>query len=365
MERKMRMIGIGFVAAVWLLLIGFVWFSPPKETSDTERRALAQMPEISTETLLNGRFMSDFETFTQDQFPLRDSFRQVKSLFHTYALQQKDNNGIYIADGYVAESLYPMDQSSVDHALGQFQKVYDRYLSQANSKIYTAVIPDKGYYLAEESGHLAMDYHALFSAVETGMPWATYVDLTDTLSKDAYYCTDTHWRQEKLLPTAQKLAAAMGITQPKLEDYTQVVATDSFYGVYYGQMALPMQPDTLHLLENDLLDDCLVYSYEKNGYSAVYNREKLAGKDPYEVYLSGPEALLRVENPNAKTDRELTVFRDSYASSLIPLLLQDYKTVTLVDLRYVQINNLGRFLEFGEADVLFLHSTLVLNKKLI
>ena len=29
-----------------------------------------------------------------------------------------------------------------------------------------------------------------------------YVDLTDTLSADCYYKTDTHWRQDKLLPAA-------------------------------------------------------------------------------------------------------------------------------------------------------------------
>ncbi len=365
MERKMRIIGIGLVAAVWLLIAGTAWFGPKKAISDTERRPLAQLPPVSRETLLNGQFMTDFESYSQDQFPLRDTFRQGKSLFHTYVLRQRDNHGIYIADGYAAELIYPLDTESVDHALGQFQKVYDRYLAHGNSKIYTAVIPDKGYYLAHENGYPAMDYEALFSSVEKGMSWAQYVDITDCLTRDDYYRTDTHWRQEKLLPTAQKLAAAMGITAPKAQDYTATAVSRPFYGVYYGQAALPMSPDTMYLMESNLLGECRVYSYEKDVYSAVYNREKLTGKDLYEVFLSGPEALLRIENPNAKTDRELIVFRDSYASSLIPLLMQDYKTVTLVDLRYIQIGQLGRFLEFTNQDVLFIHSTLVLNKKLI
>ena len=62
MDQKIRRIGIGIVSVVWLLLAGFAWFGPKKATSDAERRTLAQMPPISTETLLNGRFMSDFET---------------------------------------------------------------------------------------------------------------------------------------------------------------------------------------------------------------------------------------------------------------------------------------------------------------
>ena len=89
--------------------------------------------------------------------------------------------------------------------------------------------------------------------------------------------------------------------------------------------------------------------------------EKLAGTDSYDVYLSGAQALLQIENPNAETDRELVVFRDSFGSSLVPLLMQDYKTVTLVDIRYISSRLLGEYLTFQNQDVLFAYSTLVLN----
>ena len=41
--------------------------------------------------------------------------------------------------------------------------------------------------------------------------------------------------------------------------------------------------------------------------------------------------------------------------------MQDYAKVTLVDIRYIQIDVLDRFLEFNGQDVLFLYSALVLN----
>ena len=46
---------------------------------------------------------------------------------------------------------------------------------------------------------------------------------------------------------------------------------------------------------------------------------------------------------------------------MVPLLVQGYARVTLVDIRYIQIDVLDRFLEFSGQDVLFLYSTLVLN----
>jgi hypothetical protein len=46
---------------------------------------------------------------------------------------------------------------------------------------------------------------------------------------------------------------------------------------------------------------------------------------------------------------------------MIPLLVQGYRTITLVDLRYMNSSMLGQFIEFVDQDVLFLYSTLVLN----
>lgn len=365
MNQKIRRFGAGVLVALWAVLTGFAWFSPVKELSDAERRPLAQMPQFTGQSMLNGTFVKDFEKYTLDQFPLRDQFRQIKSLFHYYVLNQLDNNEIYIAEGHAAELEYPLNEASVNRALGQLQRVYEKYLKNSGSKIYTAVVPDKGYYIAEENGYLSMDYKRLFDMVRQGMPWAQHIDLTALLSAEDYYFTDTHWRQERLLKVAQRLSEQMGITPPQTEDFTVTELERPFYGVYYGQAALPMQPDTLCILENPLLKDCRVYNYVTEKYTQIYDMKKAEGKDLYEVYLSGAQSLLRIENPSASTDRELIVFRDSFGSSLTPLLVDDYKTVTLVDIRYINVELLGNYIDFHGQDVLFLYSTLVLNKNLI
>lgn len=363
--KKVRSFGIGLLVLLWVALTGFAWFGPKQDISDAERRPLAQMPEISAEAVLDGEWMTKFEKYTLDQFPLRDRFRQIKSLTHYYVFGQRDNNAIYIADGHAAQMEYPLDEASVDHALKQFQKVYDRYLKQSGSKVYTTVVPDKGYYLAEENGYLALDYEKMFSQVQAGMPWAQYVDITDCLGIGNYYYTDTHWRQEDILLVAKKLSQAMGVTYPKAGDFTQTLLERPFYGVYYGQAALPMQAEPMYILENDLLRACTVFNYTTGKTTPVYDMEKLYSKDQYEVFLSGSQSLLRIDNPNGIADKKLIVFRDSFGSSLVPLLVQDYAQVTLVDIRYISADVLSQYVDFQNADVLFMHSTLVLNKNLI
>ena len=361
MKKYVKHFGIFLLVILWAVLAVFAWVKPAGTTSDAERRPLAQFPEITGDSLLSGKFVTEFEDYTLDQFPGRDLFRQLKALVHYNVFGQKDNNGIYIADGYAAKLDYPVNEKDLGHALDRLNFVYETYLKDTGSKVYASVIPDKGYYLAEANGYPAMDYNALFAAVQSRLPFATYIDITQQLNYTDYYYTDTHWRQEKLLPVAQKLSQAMELSAPKAEDFTPVTLDKPFYGVYYGQAALAMEPEALNVMESDLLKDCQVYDFETNTYTPVYNLEKLQGKDPYDVFLSGAKSLIRIENPNAASDKELLIFRDSFGSSIAPLLVQDYKTVTLVDIRYLDSRMLGNFLEFSGQDVLFLYSTLVLN----
>ena len=195
--KKMRII----VAALWLALAVFAWVRPADVISESERRPLNQFPELSVKTIFDGSFMAKFEDYTLDQFPLRDAFRSFKANIQLKLFGQKDNNNIYVVDGYAAQLEYPYDAASIDRAVSRFQYVYDNYLTDCN--VFLTVVPDKGYYLAEENGYPAMDYEAMFADLQNGMPWARFIDLTDTLSLDSYYRTDTHWRQEAILPVAE------------------------------------------------------------------------------------------------------------------------------------------------------------------
>lgn len=347
------------IMLLWSVLTVAAWFAPAKEISEAERRPLEQKPAISADTLLDGSFMKDFESYALDQFPLRDAFRRLKSLFHFGVLNQRDNNDIYIADGYAVKQEYPLNPDSLSHAADRFQDLYDKYLLE--SSVYVAVIPDKGTYLAEDSGHLSLPFGKLHAILLDRLPWAEPISLYETLDYDDYYRTDIHWRQEALFETAAIICDALGVTAPRQEDYRLTALERPFYGVYYGQAALPMDPEIMYLLESDLLRDCRVYDYETGKYTDVYNMERLSSRDLYDVFLSGPKSLLTIENPNAATDRELLIFRDSFGSAIAPLLLQDYAKVTLVDLRYIQLDVLDRFLDFHGQDALLLYSVPVLN----
>lgn len=345
----------GFLALVSLAC----WFHTPSAFSDSERRALAQFPTVTGDTIASGDFMNDFEEYTLDQFPLRDTFRRIKAFSAFSLFQQLDNNDIYLQNGSAAKMEYPLNAASLDNACGKFQAVYDRYLVNTDCALYSAVIPDKNAFLATIGGHLSMDYEAFYAHIQNGMPYAKHVDIASLLDAEDYYATDTHWRQERIVDVANEIASAMGTPLPT--EYETHTLDRPFYGVYYGQAALPMEADSLAYLTNDIIDGCTVYDHQNEKPMPMYDMDKANGKDPYEIFLSGPLSLITIENPSATTEKELIVFRDSFGSSIAPLLAQGYAKVTLIDIRYLSSTTLSRYVDFENQDVLFLYSTLVLN----
>lgn len=361
MKNKGKILGLCAVAGVWAALSIANAVKSPTDYSFSERRKLAQMPPFRLDTVASGKFMSEFESFATDQFPFREEFRTLKAVTSLYGLQKKDNNGIYISDGYATKLEYPLNEASVTGGTEKLTALYEQYVKGKTDKVYLSIVPDKGHFLAEKNGYPHMDYEKLVETVTGSLDFAEYVDLFPLLSLEDYYKTDTHWRQENLLGVAEALTDAMG-AKP-LSNPTESRFDTPFYGVYYGQAALPMKPDTLSYITSEVLENCTVTNVENGkSYTGVWDTEELNGADPYEVFLSGASAIVRIENPQCTDKRELVIFRDSFGSSLAPLLSEGYSKVTLVDTRYIQPAYIGQFVDFEDADVLFLYSTLILNQ---
>lgn len=359
MDIKKKNIAVCMMFMLWIaggfLLCVFV---PKSRYSDSERRSLAAMPTLSSGAVWSGRFMTDFENYAVDTFPFRDSFRMLKALTAGSLFLRRDNNGIYVSDGFISAIEYPLNEDSLDRSVDRFRHICEKYLTNENG-IYLSVIPDKNCFLAKKSGHLSMDYEEFEKQMADKADFAEYISISDLLERDDYYRTDTHWRQEKITDVAERLAQEMGTGL--LADYKIQTLAQDFYGVYYGQAALPLMPDTLQYITGDAIDNCRVYDWQNEKEISVYDMANATGRDPYEMFLSGSLSLLTIENSNAQTDKHLVLFRDSFGSSIAPLLISGYSQITLVDIRYIHPDNLERFIDFEGCDVLFLYSTLVLN----
>lgn len=337
---------------------------PADVYSVSERRELASFPQFAKETFLDGSFAQDFETYATERFPYRDTFRSIKANFSTKVFNRLDNNGVFVAEGHISKIDDTENSEMMHHAAERFSFLYNTFMKDHDAKVYFSIIPDKNFFLAEKNGYPSLDYSSFIERMKEKTEYMKYIDVTDRLSLSDYYTTDTHWRQESIIDVAEKLADEMGVAIGT--EYKQNRLEKPFYGVYTGQLAMKFKPDELIYLTNDVIDNCIVTYYDTGApkRGKMYNMEKANGKDPYELFLSGTMPLVTIENPNANTQRELVLFRDSFGSSLTPILAQGYKKISVVDIRYMQSAYVGNFVDFENSDVLFLYSTTLLNNSL-
>lgn len=367
-----------FVQVIIIGLFVFVFFfwciiKPGPAYSERERRPLKEFPTLSVDTLLKGDkaggFMGEFQTYSTERFPLRDMYMSIKSTVDYYFFKQLDSNGYFFVDGNVGQIVHPWNENSFAWALECFDHLNENAIKDKNCNVYVSVIPDKNAFIIDKYGYIGMDYDKALSYVEDNMSYAEYIDITDLLSLDDYYKTDTHWRQEMITDVADRLAAEMGAELKG--EYTKVKLDELYGGTLYDKSPIPVDKEEFYYLNSDIIDDCVLKYFDEMGKlteTTVYDLENGLEKDAYEIFLNGfNQSVLILENPNATTDKELVVFRDSFGSSLIPLLASGYKTITVIDIREIASSYVVRFIEqglidsFDNKDVLFIYSTLVLN----
>lgn len=267
---------------------------------------------------------------------------------------------VYVYEGYAVSAEAGYDQKSLDYAARKFRQLYDSYLTGNDGHIYLSVIPDKGSFTVPPEGYTPASAQETAAALLAQLDFVQYADIAPLLTLEDYYRTDPHWRQERLIPVAQALAQAMGV--PLAGDFQENAVDAPFYGAYADKAGEPLTADTLRYLTSDVLDACTVYDYETERQETLYDLSAVDTDTPYDLYLQGSRSLLRIDSPLAATDKTLVVFRDSFGSSLIPLLAESYRTVYAVDIRYLSSQLLGRFLTLdGSEDVLFLYSAMVLQ----
>ncbi len=358
----MRRTPLSAVPFFAVLLAGFlgVLLRAPQTVSAAERRTLRQFPAPSVSTVFSGAWMDQLESWLPDQFPAREPLRQLGMRVRTRGFGMLDYRGVYVSNGSAAESVYPLNEANIRRLAERVETLSASLLSE--TRVFCALIPDKSMLMPQEHGRPVVSYADMERVLTGALSSADYVPLYDLLRADDYYATDIHWRQERLPLVARQLALRMGVSFA--EPSYQPRAYAPFYGGYYARQSASLPPDTLVFLESDYTREAVVTNLQKPSVTRAYDTAALSGLDAYDVFLSGatPFVTIRVPAPSPEAKgRTLLLFRDSFGSSLAPLLLPAYETIVLVDLRYLDASLLSSLLPAGKADALFLFSAATAN----
>lgn len=339
-----------FIIIISSILVGQV-FLVDQSLSLSERRLLKEFPGFDLEKLLEGDLLQEYEEYLLDHMPLRDEFRYLKTMVEMNVFRKSDSNGYVKNEDGIFKLNEEYDPQMTDKFIDYVNRVSQEYF--ANNDIYVSVIPNKSYFLSSMTNH----YSELFNDT-----FDNYIDIIPYLGIEDYYLTDPHWRQERIIDVANLLLQGMNkFPSLKLEDF-KILAQEGFMGAYGAQSSFNVDPEVLYYLYQENMDEVIVRDVEDQSVTGIYDEEALVGMDPYEVYLSGASPLIEMINPNAKSQDELIIFRDSFASSIAPLFLNEYAKITLVDTRYMHAEYLNEFVTITDQDVLFLYSDMIIQR---
>jgi len=357
-KTKHVIIVIGFILIIFLTFIVNI-IKEDKYISKTEKRRLSQFPKITFIELINGNFANKLEKYVSDQFIGRDLFRKIKSYFSINILRQKDSDDLFIKDNAIYKMEYPLKEKNIESSAKKISEVYEKHLKGMN--VYYSIIPDKNYYL-ENDDHLKIKYDECTKIIKKNLQNLKFIDITQNLELDDYYRTDLHWKQENLQQIVSKIQKEMNLENNYNVMYNKMEIGD-FYGTYYGQLGIDIKPDKMYILTNNTIDNCITYNYESNIKGKIYSSNYT--NDTYDIFLSGAVPIINIENKNSNSEKDLILFRDSFGSSIAPLLVENYKNIILIDLRYMSSKLLEKYINFKNQDVLFLYSITVLNQNIL
>jgi len=348
-------------AAVLIAVIGVFFILnfviPAPAVLVSERRIPAKFPEFSMKTILSGDFMRKFDDYAADRFVFRDAFRGIRAFTVFDLFLQTDKSGLYRSGEVGLGEFRRTNPVSFRQTTECIKKAADS-LSGFDLNIYYTVVPDKSTYAGRYMP--GFDLELAESILHDVLGEYDYISVAGSVGAESFYKTDLHWDQSKIAGAVNRLLSGMGAKQAS-EGFDKPVA-GRFKGVYAGQLALPVDYDIMTRVEVPGLK--VSYLSEKTltfEQGPVYDPERFEGVDPYDMFLRGPQPLVVIENESAPL-RELYLFRDSFGSSLAPLLAGSYSRITVIDLRYIHLQLLGQFVEFVPgSDVLFIYSSQIFN----
>lgn len=348
---------------------------PDTGFSEKENRILASRPALKLDQIISGGYEKQFETYENDQFPLRDMWITLKAT--TDRLMGKvEENGVYLGkNGYLMEAFNAPSQTQYDATVNAMTSFAQKH---PDLKQYALIAPN--------SVNILKSNLPAFAPADDQNPWidklkdsltsagVTFIDIRDTFTdhkaEDLYYHTDHHWTTLGAYYAYLQAAAVMGIDISS-DSYDKAPVSQTFKGTLSAKSGFRSgETDELDVFlpnGDNTLSSVVNYVDEQKKSASFYDTSKLNTRDKYALFFGGNHAQVKISTPT-ETNHTLLVLKDSYANSLVSFLAPHYRKIIMVDPRYyygdleelIQVENVQEVLYLYNANTFFADTSLEL-----
>lgn len=348
---------------------------PDTGFSEKENRVLASRPALKLDQIISGGYEKQFETYENDQFPLRDMWITLKAT--TDRLMGKvEENGVYLGkNGYLMEAFNAPSQTQYDATVNAMTSFAQEH---SDLKQYALIAPN--------SVNILKSNLPAFAPADDQNPWidklkdsltsagVTFIDIRDTFTdhkaEDLYYHTDHHWTTLGAYYAYLQAATAMGIDTSS-DSYDKAPVSQTFKGTLSAKSGFRSgETDEIDVFlpnGDNALSSVVNYVDEQKKSASFYDTSKLNTRDKYALFFGGNHAQIKISTPT-ESNNTLLVLKDSYANSFIPFLAQHYRKIIMIDPRYyygdleqlLQVENVQEVLYLYNANTFFADTSLEL-----
>lgn len=333
-------------------LIGLLM--PDRYYSECEKRTLTQKPKFTVANFISGEFSDELEKYLTDQVPLRDGWVTMKT-YMELAIGKRESVGVYICkDKYLMDKFTSYSKKQLVANAAALVDLQEKLAAEGIS-MNTILVPMAAQVLTDKLPAYApvADYAAILQVLTDAG-----VDTTDVLSalvahssENIYYRTDHHWTS---LGAYYAYCAWRGI-EPNVDEWTQEVLCDDFYGTTWNKVPLPTVPAEEITAWYKHINRSVSYNNGQYETDSIYERKYLSGSDQYAVFLNSNQAQTVIEG-SGKSGK-LLLIKDSYGNTFSQFPVEDYAEVHVLDLRFFKGDVTEYAKENGITDTLVLYGT--------
>lgn len=314
------------------------FFGSQRTFSENENRYLSKVSDINWKELQNGKTQSALTKIADDQFPCHDFWMQTSTEIGKI-MGKQDIGGVYFGkDHYYFEKILDsdFDQNRYYNNLRLIAAMQEKL----GEPVITMLVPSPATIYSDKLPKYAVEYDSnkKYKQGKEIIGRENWLDIRKLLEKESkhsqvYFRTDHHWTMSGAFTAYKAFMEQVGLKAKSLEYFNLQEKSNTFYGTLYSK-ALDKDAisDTLFIPENIPSD--LQIICDKEARESIYDMEKLNTKDKYAVFFGGNYGITQITNPNGSQNKTLIIIKDSFANCFVPLLIEHYKKIIMLDLRY-------------------------------
>lgn len=323
------------IITVMILAGSIGLFVNHKSFSDNENRYLTRFPKLNMENIKDKTWMKQLHDYVSDHFLMREDLLNIHTNIQMY-FGKKEMNGVYIGkNDTLIEKYEGGNLLEIVNSLNNFYSESDLNIQMMiipdAISINTKVLPKYVDSDAQIQDIRYLEEHLEFETIDVieAFKEANKID-------EVYYRLDHHFTSYGAYNAYLMYCESNGMNPNTKYDIKTV--SYGFKGTLYSKVLNDnFKSDKIQIYENDT-DVEVNYVYENKKTDTLYEKAHLNKKDKYAMFLDGNHSLIQITNKNINSDKELLIIKDSYANSMIPFLIQHYKTIHVIDPRYYKLS---------------------------